>query len=388
MKRYQVGGSVRDRFLGIEPHDLDYVLVGATVEDVAHMIEFGYKQVGADFPVFLHPDTGCEYALARTERKVGVGYNGFETFTSPELTIEDDLNRRDFTMNAMALDVDGVLVDPFNGQNDIKNRVIRHVSEAFSEDPLRVLRAARFAAQLGFTIAPETMVLMKEMVQRGDLDHLSRERVWVEIEKILNNKNTLKGIKVLRKLGALQRLFDSNFGDIDHVNREYLLDLGMYPEHFEDMNPISKFVILTKYVWFFQGSFEELKIPSIFIDATNLFNTNLFAVMNFLQGTPEHQYDTLNNLGLFGNKGLFKHIEDAFNLMVINFPVLYNYIAVALSYALSVDCARIAKECANGKEIGEKIKAARIFNISVWNNNRKRMSNVNSSTSVQSSSEG
>ena len=182
MKVYLVGGAVRDTLLGLDPKDKDYVIVGATAEDVEALLAQGYQRVGADFPVFLHPETGDEYALARIERKVGAGYNGFEAYTSPDLTIEDDLRRRDLTINAMAMDPDtGEIIDPFGGQEDLKNGVLRHVSEAFAEDPLRVLRVARFKARYGFKLAPETYKLMHQLVESGELDHLTRERVWDEI---------------------------------------------------------------------------------------------------------------------------------------------------------------------------------------------------------------
>src|SRR5690606_16992005 len=188
MKTYIVGGAVRDELLGLEVKDRDHVVVGATPEQ---MIEQGYRPVGKDFPVFLHPKTQEEYALARTERKTGKGYKGFQVHASPEVTLEEDLARRDLTINAIAksesenLDSeDGKLIDPYNGQADIKSKILRHVSEAFAEDPVRILRAARFAARFTeFTVAPETIELMKQMVQAGEVDALVSERVWQELAK-------------------------------------------------------------------------------------------------------------------------------------------------------------------------------------------------------------
>ncbi|NDL69865.1 polynucleotide adenylyltransferase [Vreelandella alkaliphila] len=186
---YRVGGAVRDELLGWPVYDNDWVVVGATP---AVMRQRGFKPVGRDFPVFLHPDTAEEYALARTERKSGHGYSGFEVHASPDVTLEDDLSRRDLTINAIAQRFDGVLTDPFNGQQDIQRRVLRHVSAAFSEDPLRVLRTARFLARyahLGFTVAPETLALMRQVSRSGELSHLAAERVWVETEKALGEPN-------------------------------------------------------------------------------------------------------------------------------------------------------------------------------------------------------
>ncbi|MCJ7453417.1 MAG: multifunctional CCA addition/repair protein [Steroidobacteraceae bacterium] len=207
MKIFLVGGAVRDRLLGRQPHEHDYVVVGATPDE---MIALGYRPVGKDFPVFLHPATGEQYALARTERKTGPGYYGFETRFSPDVTLEDDLGRRDLTINAMARDEDGTLVDPHGGRGDIEARMLRHVSAAFVEDPLRVLRVARFAARfapLGFTVAPETMALMRSIVSSGELSALVPERVWVETERALGEDRPTVYFEVLRDCGALAALF-------------------------------------------------------------------------------------------------------------------------------------------------------------------------------------
>lgn len=185
MKRYLVGGAVRDRLLNRPFHERDWVVTGATPED---MVAAGYKPVGKDFPVFLHPETKEEHALARTERKSGRGYHGFTFHTDPEVTLEQDLIRRDLTVNAMAEDEHGALIDPYGGVADLNARRLRHVSDAFAEDPVRVLRIARFHsryAALGFSIAPETMALMRQMVDDGEVDHLVPERVWAETARAL-----------------------------------------------------------------------------------------------------------------------------------------------------------------------------------------------------------
>src|SRR5579872_5547421 len=207
MKIYLVGGAVRDRLLGLRVHEQDWVVVGETP---AVMMAHGYKPVGKDFPVFLHPKNGEEYALARTERKTGHGYQGFEFHCSPDVTLEDDLKRRDLTINAIAQDADGHLVDPYGGEKDLKARVLRHVSPHFVEDPVRVLRAARFAARfapLGFRIAHETLALMREMTDNGEVDHLVPERVWQETLKALNCEKPSVYFEVLRECGALKRVF-------------------------------------------------------------------------------------------------------------------------------------------------------------------------------------
>ncbi len=204
MQTYLVGGAVRDKLLGLPVKDRDWVVTGATPEQ---MLELGYKPVGKDFPVFLHPETKEEYALARTERKSGKGYKGFTFHTDPDVTLEDDLQRRDLTINAIAEDENGNLIDPFNGASDIEAGLLRHVSPAFNEDPLRVLRVARFAATLGFKVAPETMKLLKEMGANGELETLVPERVWTETEKALAGKYPGRLILVLRACDALAVLF-------------------------------------------------------------------------------------------------------------------------------------------------------------------------------------
>ncbi|MBN3227544.1 multifunctional CCA addition/repair protein [Pectobacterium brasiliense] len=207
MKIYLVGGAVRDSLLGLPVTEKDWVVVGATPEN---LLEQGYQQVGKDFPVFLHPVSRDEYALARTERKSGKGYTGFVCHAAPDVTLEQDLLRRDLTINAIARTERGDLIDPYHGRRDLENRVLRHVSDAFSEDPLRVLRVARFAARfahLGFQIAEETMALMQKMAHEGELAYLTPERVWKETEKALGTSSPDVYFQVLRDCGALTVLF-------------------------------------------------------------------------------------------------------------------------------------------------------------------------------------
>lgn len=231
MKVFEVGGSIRDALLGLQNQDRDYVVIGATPEQ---MITLGYKPVGADFPVFLHPDTHAEYALARTERKTAPGYQGFVFHTSADVTLEEDLARRDFTINAIARDTDGTLIDPYNGVADLNARVLRHVGNAFVEDPLRVLRGARFAARfatLGFQFAPETKALMQTMVQSGELDHLVAERVWQELSRGLMEPVPSKMFEVLRDCGALPRLLpeiDRLFGIPQTAKSHPEVDTGVH----------------------------------------------------------------------------------------------------------------------------------------------------------------
>ncbi|MGD2052753.1 MAG: multifunctional CCA addition/repair protein [Gammaproteobacteria bacterium] len=206
MKTFLVGGAVRDELLGYPHKEKDWVVVGATAEE---MLAAGFQQVGKDFPVFLHPQTKQEYALARTERKTSPGYKGFTVHATPDVTLEEDLLRRDLTINAIAKDASGKLIDPFNGLQDIHDRMLRHVSSAFTEDPVRILRVARFAARyqhLGFIVADETMQLMQQMVADGEVDALVPERVWQEMEKALGERSPSRFIEVLRDCGALERI--------------------------------------------------------------------------------------------------------------------------------------------------------------------------------------
>ncbi|HET6907054.1 MAG TPA: multifunctional CCA addition/repair protein [Rhodanobacteraceae bacterium] len=233
MRIYLVGGAVRDELLGRAHGDRDYVVVGATPEELSAR---GFQPVGRDFPVFLHPQTKEEYALARTERKSGRGYRGFVVDADPDVTLEDDLKRRDLTINAMARDEHGALVDPFHGERDLQQRILRHVSPAFVEDPVRVLRVARFLsrfAPLGFRIADETMALMREMVANGEVEHLVTERVWAETRKALAEPQPSAFIRSLRECGALHVLFpevDALYGVPQSAQHHPEVDCGVHLE--------------------------------------------------------------------------------------------------------------------------------------------------------------
>ncbi|MCK9539477.1 multifunctional CCA addition/repair protein [Dokdonella sp.] len=238
MQTYLVGGAVRDRLLGRKVADRDYVVVGATPQA---MRALGYKPVGKDFPVFLHPQTGEEYALARTERKTGHGYHGFAFDADPSITLEQDLERRDLTINAMAEDAQGAILDPFGGQRDLAARLLRHVSPAFVEDPLRVLRVARFAARyapLGFRIADETLALMREMVAEGEVDHLVPERIWAETRKALAEPRPSAFLRALRDCDALAVVFpevDALYGVPQRAEFHPEIDTGTHVEMVLDM---------------------------------------------------------------------------------------------------------------------------------------------------------
>ncbi len=228
MQTYLVGGCVRDKLLGLEVKDRDWVVVGSSPEQ---MLAQGFRPVGKDFPVFLHPDTQEEYALARTERKSGHGYHGFDVYAAPDVTLEQDLARRDLTINAIAQDQDGNIIDPYNGSEDLKQGLLRHVSPAFVEDPVRVLRIARFAARFGFQIAEQTQQLIGRMLVAGELDHLVSERVWQELYKALQSDKPSLFFTTLREVDALKVLFpevDRLFGVPQHPKWHPEVDTGIH----------------------------------------------------------------------------------------------------------------------------------------------------------------
>ncbi len=228
MQIYLVGGAVRDKLLGLAVKDRDYVVVGAAPEQMEAQ---GFRLIGADFPVFLHPQTKEQYALARTERKSGRGYKGFTVYSGSDVTLEQDLARRDLTINAMAEDEAGRLIDPFGGARDLQRGVLRHVSPAFAEDPLRVLRVARFAARFGFSVAHETLALMRSLVEAGEMEELVAERVWAELERALGEQRPVRFFEVLRECGALARLLpelDNLFGVPQPPEKHPEIDTGVH----------------------------------------------------------------------------------------------------------------------------------------------------------------
>lgn len=264
MKIYAVGGAIRDSLLGLPVSDVDYVVVGSSPEE---MIRLGFTAVGIDFPVFLHPKTKEEYALARTERKTGVGYKGFSFHTSPDVSLEEDLARRDLTINAMAREINeqgeliGPVIDPYGGQQDIENKVFRHVGHAFVEDPLRILRLARFGARFStFEVAQETQQLLEKMVMAGELRHLVPERVWQELSRGLQSKNPSRMLEILRACGALPDIFPKDFNDQDvfhktsqDIDAASRLDLGLQ----------NRFAALMGWIDFEQAQawFDAMRVP-------------------------------------------------------------------------------------------------------------------------------
>ena len=311
MKIYLVGGALRDKFLNIPIKDKDYVVVGSTPEE---MIKKGFKPIGKDFPVFIHPDTKYEYALARTEKKIGIGYHGFKFYASPKVNLDEDLKRRDLTINAIAQDEDGNIYDPYNGQIDIEKRILRHVSDAFIEDPLRVLRVARFATiDEKFVIHKDTLSLLKHMVLNEELKSLAIERVVVEIKKGLEGKKPSQMFRCLCECGALNQILPGTNPNIK-TNSDYV-ELGlMIEKNIVNITPDNKFLLILL-IPFFSKNFSSNKKNFSANDEKNLSehlklsNTQkkLYESLklekenidNFFSLEPKEKLDCLNRLDFY-----------------------------------------------------------------------------------------
>ena len=337
MKVYLVGGAVRDELLGLPVRERDYVVVGATPEE---MVRLGFKPVGKDFPVFLHPKTHEEYALARTERKSGRGYKGFTVYSSPEVTLEEDLRRRDLTINAMAKAEDGTLIDPFGGRKDLEQGVLRHVSEAFAEDPVRILRVARFAARFGFSVHPSTMKLMQQMVQTGEADFLVPERVWQEFSRGLAEERPELMFEVLQRAGLLAKAFP---------------EIKAWPRRFTGSLPV-RFGMLA---WPLgekdaQALCERLRAPAEVRDLA------LAAVRNkdgLKTSTPEALLGVLKGADAFRRPERFAELLEAARLAEPGIDTLR--VERARAAAAAVDAGAIAAS-AQGADIGRLVDEARL----------------------------
>lgn len=342
MKTYLTGGAVRDLLMGIEPKDRDYVVIGSTPEE---MFSLGFKQVGADFPVFLHPETGDEYALARIERKISAGYLGFAVDFSAEVKLADDLKRRDLTCNSMAMDeATGEIFDFFGGQEDIKNKILRHTSDAFAEDPVRILRIARFAARYGFTVHESTYQLMTQMVMNGEFDSLVPERVWAEFEKGLMEKAPWKMFATLNKCAALPRL-----RIYYHVDEDSFLSASDAKESLE-IRCAAMFQHETKEI------FDANRIPSHIAELALVSDK----IQEFVELSANLKED---HLTLFHNVDIFRRWDRFEKALIVLTHRDVNVSDFLIRYAkqvMSVDCGAIALSCVDKKDIPVKIKAARI----------------------------
>jgi len=343
VKAYVVGGAVRDELLGLPVRDRDYVVVGATPEE---MEAKGFRPVGRDFPVFLHPQTHEEYALARTERKSARGYKGFTVHAAPDVTLEDDLRRRDLTINAMAKDPQtGALIDPFGGQADLDRRVLRHVSEAFTEDPVRILRVARFAARFGFDVHPSTLELMRSMVASGEADYLVAERVWQEFAKGLAEAHARKMLEVLQACGLQQKLLPG-------------VDTGR--ASYEGSLPV-RFALLT---WPLDATgvealAERLKAPNEVRDLAATAARQRGLLMK-PASSPAELLELLKGADAFRRPDRFAELLQAARLAEPGFDA--RRIEAALRATQSVDAAAIAKASAPA-DVARRIDAARLAAI-------------------------
>ena len=347
MQVFLVGGAVRDRLLGRHSKDLDYVVVGSSREE---MIANGFKQVGADFPVFLHPETQDEYALARIEKKSGTGYAGFETDTE-NVSLTDDLRRRDLTINAIAQDLDGNIVDPFGGVADLENRVLRHVSEAFAEDPLRVLRVARFIARYaykGFTVAPETIELMSKLVKAGEISNLTKERVWIETEKALSEQNPEFFFRTLQDVGATKVL-------MPELTDKAILALEVNKGN-HDVE--TRFAILSMHLGVGQvkNFTQRLRVPREFKDIA-LAAARVLAEFGTFQ-TPE------TILGIFQATDAFRKTKIFLKSLDAVFPQSNSLskamLVQMLEACLAVSGDDLVAQGFTGKEVGEQMKIKRL----------------------------
>jgi tRNA nucleotidyltransferase (CCA-adding enzyme) len=342
MKIYMVGGAVRDKVMGVTPKDIDYVVVGSSPEE---MLALGYEQVGASFPVFLK--NGEEYALARQERKTGVGYNGFETVFDPTITLEDDLIRRDLTINAMAMDLDtGEIIDPYGGRHDIAQGVLRHTSEAFAEDPVRVLRTARFAARYGFKVAEDTIEMMKRVVD--ELDHVPQERVWTEIEKGLTEQDPVRMFEVLQRCNGLAT---KALGPYAGYNKQALARVC-------DKHSLSvRFMVIA--LGFMDEDYETARIPSRETTLSRTFNRLQGMMTHYLSLDKSDRLYVLEQTRSFNDPDMLEACLQAFLLTTHDEDVVFN-ILTDRARALTVDAGAIAASCSTGTEIRDMIRAARI----------------------------
>ena len=397
LKIYCVGGAVRDSLLGLPVQDHDYVVVGSTPED---MVARGFRPVGKDFPVFLHPDTHEEYALARTERKTARGYQGFVVHASPDVKLEQDLLRRDFTVNAIARDVDGKLIDPHNGIADLRAGILRHVSPAFSEDPVRILRAARFAARFGFTVAADTLTLMRDMVNNGEVDALVAERVWQELARGLMEKRPSPFFETLRSCGALAKILpeiDALFGVPQPEKHHPEIDCGIHTMMVIDNAAQQNYAlevrfaaathdlgkattpknILPRHIGHELRSVElvkqlsqRLRVPSECRDLALLtaryhgdihraFELRAETIIKLFQSADAwrraHRFTQLLQACTSDARGRTGHELDAYPQA--------DYLLQLLAAARSVDAGEIAQQCDNEREIAAAVQRARVSAI-------------------------
>ena len=366
IKTYLVGGAVRDQLLNIPTKDKDYVVVGSHPED---MIKQGFKPVGKDFPVFLHPKTHEEYALARTEKKVGRGYHGFEFYASPDVTLEEDLQRRDITINAIAQDEEGQFIDPFGGMDDVKHKIIRHVSDAFEEDPLRVLRVARFQAKLPeFSIDPATQKLLQKIVANDEIQSLSSERMIEEIKKGLAEKGAALMFEVLHACGAL----DVIMPDANYTENQASLEALCKLDAFQNIDLDDRLSLVLMLLYFDHGIFKnsldktikKLKINSRQTNVINHIKNSFQDLIHIHDLNDESRFDLINQFDFFRRPEITYAVLDYVNLLC-HALALKNSGADQFKQHLHLFEKKLAQQPSmsndslQGKALGDKIKQLR-----------------------------
>ena len=362
MKIYTVGGAVRDELLGESVQDRDYVVVGATPEE---MVKLGYKPVGKDFPVFLHPESKEEYALARTERKTGRGYHGFAFHAAPDVTLEQDLARRDLTINALAKDEQGRIIDPFNGTRDLEEGVLRHVSPAFAEDPVRILRVARFAARFGFTIAPETLELMRAMAENGEVDALVPERVWQELSRGLMERHPSRMFEVLQETGALSRVIPEVgllYEEPDHAAEAMrLLDLAAEQDAKLEVRIAAVARACDPFA--IESLAERLKLPSACRDLALLAARHTNLIVDVQELDAAELLELLDSTDAWRRPERFSDLVDAALVDEPHAGAVRERLQAAQRAAAAVNAGELARQAKTPAEIRELIDGARLAAI-------------------------
>lgn len=372
MDIYLVGGAVRDQLLGLPIKDRDWVVVGATPEA---MLAQGFRQVGADFPVFLHPHTHEEYALARTERKQGHGYHGFAVYSAPDVTLEEDLKRRDLTVNAMAQAEDGEIIDPFGGRQDLQNRLLRHVSEAFAEDPLRILRTARFAARFmpqGFEVHSDTLQLMQAMTDAGEVGHLVPERVWQELQRALHEASPVTFFEVLHSCGALIELLPEFAAQ--PVRQQGLHALQQLHQNLPDANTAQRIAALLLPLSSAQANNRAtlLKAPKVCQElatlACTLRGSSSMNITNSQNELAEQLLETLNAADAWRRP---EHLQEALQLLRVTLPLqngpnlplqqlALQQLADSAQAAAGVQAKTLLAQGYRGPELGQAMSQCRL----------------------------
>jgi tRNA nucleotidyltransferase (CCA-adding enzyme) len=355
MKAFLVGGAVRDKLLGYPHHEHDWVVVGATPEE---MLKAGFKPVGKDFPVFLHPQTNEEYALARTERKSGHGYHGFNFYCAPDVTLEQDLERRDLTINAIAEDESGALIDPYGGQRDLERKLLRHVSPAFAEDPLRILRVARFAARyhhLGFRIAPETLELMRNIVDSGEVEHLVSERIWKETERALGEFNPEIYFSTLHQCGAMSRLAPElrddalGFSELEHCAAKF-------------QKPLVRYAVLCHRLTTGEATAFCARIcaPNDYRELTKLTITQLPELKN--ANTPETAFSVIEQSDALRRPQRFELLLEVATALQVDEKIIEHF-RNAHRHAAAIIAQPLIERGLSGKDLGEQMRRERLAAI-------------------------